>query len=299
MTTPLACFCALALGAGVELEPEHAANSVYKALLADGFHAGATAVPFAPPVFHDGQSAEAQRAALRQVAGSDAKAEDLLRDSITAPFVLKIRDLPAGGQAIVRAADLWFVVHADLDAIDPDEVSRGLSKGEPVEAGNMRFTPATVGVRDLKARGIEPPGSAGDKFPRAWYVHLTGRLLDRIGVEATDRVVTTRSAESLVVASRTAEEFRAEGPDPNRWWPIRRSAGRDEAGASHPYDGGAGYVKISRLKSRPGALLVEAHVAFVEPRAWFDGAPILRSKLGLVAQDQIRTLRRELTRRRK
>jgi hypothetical protein len=46
-------------------------------------------------------------------------------------------------------------------------------------------------------------------------------------------------------------------------------------------------------------LLVEAHFAFAEPRAWFDGAPILRSKLSLIAQDQIRRLRRELAEKRK
>ena len=36
------------------------------------------------------------------------------------------------------------------------------------------------------------------------------------------------------------------------------------------------------------------HVAFVEPDGWFQGAPILRSKFSVAAQDQIRTLRREL-----
>ena len=58
-------------------------------------------------------------------------------------------------------------------------------------------------------------------------------------------------------------------------------------------------MKVSRLATVPGALLVEAHFAFSEPQAWFDGAPILRSKIGVVAQDQIRGLRRELAKSRK
>src|SRR5438067_10666184 len=91
------CLWASALATDPDLEPEHAANPIYKALLADGFRTGGTAVPFAPPVLRDGQGADAQRAAIDAVAGSKAKAEDLLRDSVTAPFVLKVRDLPAGG----------------------------------------------------------------------------------------------------------------------------------------------------------------------------------------------------------
>ena len=38
--------------------------------------------------------------------------------------------------------------------------------------------------------------------------------------------------------------------------------------------------------------------AFVEPNEWFQGAPILRSKFSVIAQDQIRSLRRELARQR-
>ncbi len=81
---------------------------------------------------------------------------------------------------------------------------------------------------------------------------------------------------------------------PNRWAALERIRGEERLSQTYPYDGGGGYAKISRLKLKPGALLVEAHFAFAEPRPWFDGAPILRSKLGLIAQDQIRSLRRAL-----
>jgi hypothetical protein len=40
------------------------------------------------------------------------------------------------------------------------------------------------------------------------------------------------------------------------------------------------------------------HGGFVEPREWFQGNPVLRSKLGLIAQDQIRRLRREIQQKR-
>ena len=55
---------------------------------------------------------------------------------------------------------------------------------------------------------------------------------------------------------------------------------------------------MTRWKADPKIAIVEVHFAFAEPRAWFGGAPILRSKIALVAQDQIRRLRRELAERR-
>lgn len=267
-------------------EPAHAGNPTFADLIGRGVELGPTTVRFDPPALRDDQDADAQRAALRAVAGSDANAAELLRDSVTAPFVLKVRELVTEGDTLVRAADLWFVVRADFDQLDPDQVRLGA--GEPVEVANMRFTVGEPDQDSLRKAGVEP-GGRGTRF-----VHVDGRLLDRIGVGATDRIVTTRSGGSLVVASRTDPAFGADGPLGNRWWPIVRKSGRDEAGAARPYAGAVGYVKVSRYLPEPGVLVVEAHVAFAEPRAWFDGAPILRSKIGLAAQDQIRRLRREL-----
>ena len=127
---------------------------------------------------------------------------------------------------------------------------------------------------------------------------MTGRLLDKIQVEATDRIIATRSADALVIASRTAEAPGMDGPLGNRWHAINRKGGQETIGAARPYEGGAGYVAIQRYKPKAGVLLVEAHFAFTEPIPWFQGDPILRSKIGLVAQDRIRSLRRDLAKQR-
>ena len=66
---------------------------------------------------------------------------------------------------------------------------------------------------------------------------------------------------------------------------------------ARPYEGGMSYAKISRTELKPRAILVEMHMAFVEPDGWFQGAPILRSKFSVVAQDQVRSLRRELAKK--
>ena len=42
------------------------------------------------------------------------------------------------------------------------------------------------------------------------------------------------------------------------------------------------------------AMLIEYHVVFEEPEAWFQGANLLSSKLPLVIQDVVRSFRRKL-----
>lgn len=293
----LACLCipALSAGPGPDVEAEHAANVVFRALLDQGVALEGTRVEFPGPILRDGQAPGAQNESFEAVAGSKGRMADLLRDSVSAPFVLKIRDIPTQGGSVVRAADLWFVVHADLDAIDPDAVTPGDSK--PVEAGNMRFEGRELAPDELKARRIDPPATAAPgRFPREAYFRSVGTLLDRLHVEATSRVAATRSADSIVVAWQTDPAFRGEGAARNLWRALK---GDPDHTRDHDYEGGAGYVKVSRFGPVPGALLVEAHSAFDEPRDWFDGNPILRSKIALVAQDQIRNLRRGLKEPRK
>jgi hypothetical protein len=293
---PLLTACAVVLlGSGPDIEPPHAGNALYGSLRHAGVTIGDHALKLPAPLFDDGQSAAAEGAALRKLAGSDRSVAELTRDSVSAPFILKLRDEPAGADTTIRLGDLWFVVRADLDAIDPARAAREAA-GKPVEAGNMRLESHLLTAEELAAR--RSPPLRQDQEKQAWFVHVTGRLLDRIHLEATDQVVATRSGSSWVVASRTDRAFDGNEAFPNRWRPIERRQGRPEAGTARRYDGGASYLKISRLATVPGALLVEAHFAFAEPRAWFDGAPILRSKISLIAQDRIRQLRRDLGRAR-
>ncbi len=153
----------------------------------------------------------------------------------------------------------------------------------------MRFVGRELEPEVLRKRGIEPPKSTAGAFPREAYVQTTANLLDRLRVEATSHVMATRSEGSIVVALQTDPAFRGPGPSENRWEPLRGDDRRPRS-----YVGGSGYLQISRYKPVDGALIVESHLAFFEPKAWFDGNPILRSKLALIAQDQIRSLRREL-----
>ena len=114
-----------------------------------------------------------------------------------------------------------------------------------------------------------------------------------------NHVVASKAGGVLVVASMTDPSFR-EGELTNRWVPIPGPGdAKKDPGPPRPYEGSVGYSRIARLSEKPSVLLVESHVAFAEPKGWFNGASILRSKFGLIAQDQIRKLRREVAARRK
>ncbi len=271
-----------------DVEPEHAANSIFRDLMTSGFQAESTKIVLPGPKFHDSQKSDERRALLREVAGSPSAGDELLRDSVSAPFILKLRDEKLADSTL-RIADLWFVVYADLDAIDPAESARQTSK--PTEAANMRLEPKLLSRDQVQSRKL--PFEEPNRARNEWYAHLNARLLDRIAVDSTDHVIVTRSADSLVIASRTDPAFNGDREFPNRWQSLNRSDPSKAAGSPHPYAGGVSYVKISKLGDGSRALLVEGHFAFVEPAEWFDRAPVLRSKFSIVAQDQIRRLRRQ------
>lgn len=284
----------LAAGADSKVDGPHASNPVFRALVDEGFEIEGRRFVFPLPLLRDGQAAATQQELLRGLLGSDRKVDEFLRDSVSAPYILKLKDESTTGN-IVRRADLWFAVHASLDDVDLDALSRHSADAKPVEVGNMRFQSRQLGADELKSRRIEIPKSDGSL--KTFFIHQTGRLLDRIHVEGTDMVVASRSPRSWLIAAQTDRRFDKDPEVPNRWWPIVRRDGKEEAGPAHIFPGGASYVAISQLASDPNVLVAEAHFTFAEPRPWFDGAPILRSKISLIAQDQIRQLRREIARK--
>ena len=266
---------------GPGIEGGHSKNQVYQGLVTEGASLGGTLVKLPLPRLGDDQSATDQRKAVQQFAGGERAATEMLADSITAPFVLKVHDEKTPGGDIIRMADLVFAVHADFGRLDPSEAAKKAAD-KVMEVANMRVETKIV-------PSTEPDGADGSL--RSWRTHLSARLLDRIEVEATDEVVVTRTDRSIVVASRLDRTFDRDPKFPNLW----RSLDRDGKPISdpHPYPGGVGYTKISKLAEAPGTLFVEAHFAFLEPKKWFDGSPILRSKFAPIAQDQVRRLRRE------
>ena len=288
-------FLAAFFAGQAKIEPPQDQNPVFSKVLNAGLDAGGQTIRLAAPRLVDGKSADDQRAALKELAGSDRALDELLRDSVTAPFIIKVHDVKTTG-ATVRLADIWFAVHGDLKAVDPGREAARTDQ-QTVEVANMWFQTRLLKTDELRAGGITPAHTGPDR--NAWYAHIHAKLLDRIDFEVTNHVVASESSESVVIASATDPSFDSAGPLSNGWKSLAAPGGsQTDAAARQPYSGGISYAKISRFAFQPTALFVEMHVAFIEPDGWFQGAPILRSKFSVAAQDQIRTLRRELAKKR-
>jgi hypothetical protein len=288
-------FLAACFAGQAKIEPPHDQNPVFTKVVNAGLEAGGQTVRLAVPRLVDGKTADDQRAALKELAGSDRALDELLRDSVTAPFIIKVRDVKTT-DATVRQADIWFAVHGDLKKVDPArEAARTDQKA--VEVANMWFQTRLLKADELRAGGIKLADTGSDG--KSWYAHIHAKLLDRIDFEVTNHVVASESSESVVIASATDPSFDNAGSLSNGWKSlVPPGSSQADASTRHSYSGGISYAKISRIAFQPGALFVEMHVAFVEPDGWFQGAPILRSKFSVAAQDQIRSLRRELAKRR-
>src|SRR3954468_3342963 len=217
-----------------QVEPDHTKNSVYVAVLSQGLTSGGQTVRLPEPRLRDGQEPDAQRAALREVAGTDRALEKLLRNSVTAPYIIKVRDVKAA-DATIRVVALWFVVYADIAQFDPGKAAER-SDGKTAEAGNMRFQTRLLKADDLRAAGIST--MAGAPGRNRWYSHIHGRLLDRLEFDVTNQGAASPSHKAGVIAARTDPAFAQIGPNANGWKTVASTAGAKTEGSLKPYAGG-------------------------------------------------------------
>jgi hypothetical protein len=244
------------------------------------------------PAMADALDAAAQGRILAAVAGRDYPVDELLRPSVVAPFVLKYREIrPPGAEDPVYGIDVYFAARGDLHTLaDKDSFERWRS-------GRQEHKVHVLTVPELAARKLVER-LAPQRQER--YGHVVFSVLDRVELSATLHTVTTRNPASVLAVAHVDPCFADDSDFANRWRPVHRDDdGRPNVGPPRPYAGAAAYVKVTSLHEPAGTLFVEYHLVFVEPRAWFGGANLLRSKVPVLAQSEIRAFRRELTRAKK
>ncbi len=293
MTSLTLALALLAQGPG-PTEAELAANPLYREALERGLVVEGVTVKLPPPLLREGMAEADRKAAIK--AAVDYPIDAFLDDSVNAPFRIRTKDVPYPG-GVVHVVDLWFAIHASLDEVDTDDLAGKKDEGgslEKQEVANMSFSGRTLTDAELKAHGRKAE-SGLDR-----YVTSRGVLLDKVDVASTVHVVGSKAAGALVIASKSDAAFDDDPTLANRWKLLARPGeAKKDLGPARPYEGSISYTRIGRATDEPAVLLVESHIAFVEPKAWFSGTSILRSKFGLIAQDQVRKLRRELIARRK
>ncbi len=293
MRTALSLACASGLCVLAAAGPREGGNELFEELQTKSIAVGPTEMAALPaPSMTDGLDAARQQEVLAAVAGTNYSVEELVRPSVVAPFVLKYRDVrPSDPDAPAYGIDLWFVAHGDLDALAGKDFLDKWQVGRKDQQVHV-LTAAELEKRKLKERSGEGRQER--------YGHAVFTVLDRVQVSATLHSVVTRQADSILAAARVDPRFRDDAEFPNRW----RSIGRDDDGKPvlgdpHPYGGAGAYIKITRLIEPVGALFVEYHLVFAEPKDWFGGANLLRSKVPILTQSEVRAFRRELARTKK
>lgn len=244
------------------------------------------------PTIPDGLPAAEQREAIAKLPGVRHSPEELLRKSAVAPFELQVHS-PRGAKsgAAMWRVDVWFVVYGELEEVANEDFLKrwaklsGSKDSDVSRAGKL--SPEEVVQRKL----FDNPSGHADEY----FLYSTFELFDRVQVSATRHAMVSRSEESLLVAAQLDPRFDDDEQYPNQWRPMKRDElGKIEVGKPQKYEGAGFYAKVTRLKQPAGALFVEYHQAFHEPREWFNGANLLGSKIPLLAQDSVREFRRKV-----
>ncbi len=278
-------------------------NEVLRQLVEQGvFIRKQVSVPLPPPTMPDGLDAKAQQALISRIAAPRRTASQLTRRSVVAPFVLKVRKADGAGmppESKVRHIDLWFIAYGRIDDLADRgflQQLAGATANPPDDDLPTRWH--VLEMDELASRNISPAQSASND--KELYFHSTFPLLDRVLIHATRRGIVTRTDESILLAARLDPRFVGDTDFPNSWQSITLDdLGKPRLGTPVPYVQGGFYVKATRLREPEGALFIEYHQVYEEPRKWFRGANLLRSKLPLIVQDTVRKFRRRLERSQK
>jgi hypothetical protein len=252
-------------------------------------------VKLPPPVITDGLDAEAQHAAIAGIAGLNHPLDELLRKSVVAPFELNIRAIETPGVALARTVDVYFVAYGDWDVLNSKTFREELEKGRERKNTDSQFAKfSLLNEAALAKHGISPRANPDQEEQ---YHFTTLVLFDKVEISAVVYSQTSRKAGSAILAARIDPRFCEDPEYPNRWRSLIQdleNPEQDTYGPPHSYQSFGFYSKATRLIKPEGAIFIEHHFVYQEPQGWFGGINLLRSKLPLVVQNEIRDFRRKL-----
>ena len=267
----------------------HDRNPVLRAAIDEGLSVGGASVKLPAPTFRDGQSADDQRTALRRGGRVGPRRPRRCSSRRSRPRTGSGSATPRPrGRPSARATSSSSSAASTSTRSAPTRRS-----GRPAAArsrpANMRFEARVLTPDELKGTPASSPAEG------EWFTHADRppprpdrRRVDRPGRRLeVGRLARLRREDRPALRPRREVpqplvDHRAEG-DRRRPRPAAAVRGRDRLRQDHP-PGGAARRPWSSRSTSPSP----------SRRAWFGGEPILRSKFGLIAQDQVRRLRREL-----
>ena len=269
------------------------ANAIYDALIGPGVKVSPQqSLQLPKPALEDGLAPAQQRQVIQLLLAGKYDWETFTRKSIVSPFVLKMSEGATESGSTIRKVHIYFVAFGPLDSLKrEDYLNKQLNLAGADSQSDSIGQTKLLTADDLRKRNIAAGTNPGD--PR--WVAVTSTLLGKVRISLTTQNIKTEAKDSVLIASVADPRFTSDAEYPNSWRSLTvDDAGKRQTGPPEPYVGLASYVKATRLTEPASAILIEYHVAFIEPEGWFRGTNLLRSKLPIVAQDMVRKFRRNL-----
>ncbi len=246
------------------------------------------------PTLNGTANVEEQRRAVLAAAAQHS-VEEFTRKSTMTPFTLRMESLTdSKGRRYAQTVDVWFIAYGQLETLRDGQLLEELAGAVSQEAGSA-IAPRSKLLADdqLKQFGIERHENEQE---REVFAEFATPLLDRVLVSGTVHSWHSFGDKEITASGILDSSFDKQPELSNRWQAIEDRAGEEpKLGLPEAYSGFGGYLRATALKEPVGAMLIEAHVVFHEPEGWFRGANLLRSKLPLALQDQVRSFRKKLT----
>lgn len=281
----------LSLVGPVVLAADAPGNPLFEDLRSKGVTvAPETRVPLPAPHMADGLDAAGQQEVLKKIVGSRFTVREFVGKVGTAPHVYAVRKVADAGsdERRVYAIDVSFAAHGSIEIVAERDFLEGLHKKHRDRKVHV-LTAAELDKRKLTAESGE---GREERYSHAVFI-----VLDRVELSAALHTLLTRRPDSLLAATQLDPRFGRDADFPNRWRKITTDdEGRRKLGPAEPYTGAGGYMKITRLHEPKGALFVEYHLIYTEPKGWFNGADPLTTKVPAIIQSEVRTFRQELNR---
>ena len=272
-------------------------NPVLEELLREGVPmSDGSSVRLAEPVAVEQLDAVGQAALLAKISAGGHPVSELVRKSIFAPFVFKVEPVTTpAGKSPGWTVDVYFVAYGNWQTVSSRDFLESLMRPGGQSRGRDRTARiAPLAPEALAQRQIRLKSGPGRKDG---YYRVPAKLFDRVELGATWRAVVTRAPGSVTIAARIDPRFNQDREFPNYWRPLVRDAVNPAKlipSPPHVYAYGGFHGEMMPLAEPAGAILVQCHGVFEEPEGWFQGAPLLRSKLRMLVQERVRSFRGKL-----
>ena len=193
---------------------------------------------------------------------------------------------------------MWFVVHGDWDTLKSKDFFDSMTSNKEGKSGVVSKS-GVLTDHEMAKRKLSATASGTRSVPATdseeRFVYTTFSLFERVEISATRRAVLSKGKDFILAAGRVDPRFDKDPDYPNQWRPLLRDARAEiKPGPAHPFSHAGGYAKITRLREPEGAVFIECHLVYEEDYGWFDGANLVKQKIPVMVQEQVRTFRRKL-----